>query len=104
MRSLLLGAVIAAVSLGAANAQAAKSVAVAAKDAAAHATRTEPATRKVFVCDNEDLTRRSFARAYGAVEFVTAEEAVKSDAAWSGAKCMRSSEHMRLKRLKLASR
>ena len=102
MRSLLLGAVIAAVSLSAANAREAQSVAVAAKDAAA--TRTEPAMRKVFVCDNEDLTRRSFARAYGAVEFVTADEAVKSDAAWTGAKCMRSSEHMRLKRLKLASR
>ena len=104
MRSLLLGAVIAAVGLTAANAHEAKSVAVAAKDAAAHAPRTEPATRKVFVCDNEDLTRRSFARAYGAVEFVTADVAVKPDAAWSGAKCMRSSEHMRLKRLKLASR
>ena len=104
MRSLLLGAVIAAVSLTAANAQEAKSVAVAAKDAAAHASRTEAATRKVFVCDNENLTRRSFARAYGAAEFVTADEAVKSDAAWTGAKCMRSSEHMRLKRLKLASR
>ncbi|MES2723888.1 MAG: hypothetical protein V4656_12115, partial [Pseudomonadota bacterium] len=64
----------------------------------------EPAIRKVFVCDNEDLTRRSFARAYGSVEFVTADEAVKSDAAWTGARCMRSSEHMRLKRLKLASR
>lgn len=102
MRSLLLGAVIAAVSLSAANAHEAKSVAVAAKDAAA--TRSEPGTRKVFVCDNEDLTRRSFARTYGAVEFVTAEEAVKADAAWTGAKCMRSSEHMRLKRLKLASR
>lgn len=104
MRSLVLGAVIAAVSLSAAGAQEATSVAVAARDAAAQTSRTGPAVRKVFVCDNHDLTRRSFARSYGAIEFVTADEAVKPDAVWTTPKCMRSSEHMRLQRLKFASR
>ena len=104
MRSLMLGAVIAAVSLSAAGAQEAKSVAVAVKDAAAQAPRAESAGRKIFVCDNRDLTRRSFVRSYGAIEFVTADEALKPDAVWTGPKCMRSSEHMRLKRLKFVSR
>lgn len=104
MRSLLFGAVIAAVSLGAAGAQEAKSVATAAKDAAVQTSRTEPGVRKIFICDNGDLTQRSFARTHGVIEFVTADEAVKPNAVWSAPKCMTSSEHMRLKRLQLASR
>jgi hypothetical protein len=104
MRSLMLGAVLAAVSLSTAGAQEATSVAVAAKDAAAQAPRTELGVRKIFVCDNRDLTRRSFAREYGSIEFITADQAVKPNTAWTAPKCMRSSEHMRLKRLQLAAR
>lgn len=104
MRSLMLGIVIAAVSLGVAGAQEAKSVDLGAKDAAVQATVTESQARKVYVCDSRDLTRRSFTREHGAMEFVTADQAAQSRTAWTAPKCMRSSELMRLKRQQLASR
>lgn len=103
MRSLMLGAVIAAVSLSAAGAQEAKSVAGAAKDASAQASQSEQGARKIYICDNRDLTRRSFAREYGAIEFVTAEQAARPNEVWAAPKCMSASEHMRLKRLQLAA-
>lgn len=103
MRSLMLGAVIAALSLSTAGAQEAKSVAGSAKDASAQASQSEQGARKVFICDNRDLTRRSFAREYGAMEFVTAEQAARPNAAWAAPKCMSASEHMRLKRLQMAA-
>jgi hypothetical protein len=104
MRSLMLGIVIAAASLSVAGAQEAKSVDVAAKDAAVQAQANQSQARKVYVCDSRDLTRRSFTREYGAMQFVTADQAAHSQAAWTAPKCMRSSELMRLKRQQLASR
>lgn len=95
MRALMLGSVLAAMSLGAAAAQERATVAP---------TRADSVAKKIFVCDKSDLTRRSFTREYGRIEFVTADQALGAKAGWTAPKCMRSSEHARLKHLQMASR
>lgn len=64
-----------------------------AKDAAADA---RPA-KVLYVCEDNAMTRRAFAREFGAAEFVTAE-AVRADGkAWAAPKCITSAEARRLK-------
>lgn len=100
MRALMLGALAAAVLLGPASAQEAPPVTTAAKDAV---VRT-PAARKLYICGQDQLTRRGFAREHGVLEFVRAEQAAKPDKAWTTPKCIRASELQRLQRLQLAQR
>ncbi len=104
MRALMLGSVLAVMSLGAAVAQERAAVAPTTLEAGAAPTKADPVARKIFVCDKSDLTRRSFTREFGAIEFVTADQALDAKAAWTAPKCMRSSEHARLKHLQMAAR
>ncbi|WP_395671003.1 hypothetical protein [Phenylobacterium sp.] len=71
----------------------------AANDAArpAVAVSGKPTAKSVYVCDSSAITRRSFAREFGAAEFVSAVEAKAAD--WSGARCITAAEASRLKRL-----
>lgn len=74
----------------------------AAKDAAVTAP-TKSGARIVYVCDNSELTRRSFAREFGRADFVRADEVLHDQEAWSAPKCMTRTEAARL-RSQLASR
>lgn len=65
-----------------------------AKDAAVAAQRS---AKVLYVCEDNAMTRRAFAREFGAAEFVTAE-AVRADGkAWAAPKCITSAEARRLK-------
>lgn len=90
MRYALLGAALAAISMGSAA-------------AGQPGASPEPSARKaaplLYVCDRSDLTRRSFVRQYGAMEFVTAQ-AVVAHPSWEGARCITDAEYRRLGRLR----
>lgn len=96
MRKLICAVVLSAIAAVPALANEAPSATTQARDAAA----TEAATpRAVYVCDTSAMTRRAFAREFGAVEFVKAEAAVASTEAWTAPKCIKASEARRLKKL-----
>lgn len=62
------------------------------------------APRLLYVCDTDAMTRRAFAREFGAAEFVTAERARAKGEAWTGPKCIRPAEARRLKQLASVAR
>lgn len=55
------------------------------------------AGRTLYICDASDLTRRSFARQHGAMEFVKADKVAEKGRSWAAPRCMTSSEYYRLK-------
>lgn len=85
---------------GSAQAGQAPSATAAGKDAVSrsHAART------LYVCEDNAMTRRAFAREYGQAEFVTAEQARAKGEAWGQPKCITSAEARRLQKQKLAAR
>jgi predicted lipoprotein with Yx(FWY)xxD motif len=85
---------------GAAFAGQAPSAAEAGKDALSQGK----SPRTVYVCDDDAMTRRAFAREHGQVEFVTAKQAQAKGEAWAQPKCITSAEARRLQKQKLASR
>ncbi len=97
MRSILIGLTAAAALLPAA--AFAGTPAASTQDAAVNAVQQSKA-RTVYVCENNAMTRRAFAREFGKVEFVSAAEAKAGGAAWDTPKCITASE---ARRLKLAS-
>lgn len=70
-----------------------------ANDQAVNAAQTAKASRTVYICDNSAMTRRAFAREFGAIEFVKAEAVAAKGEAWAAPKCMTASEARRLKQL-----
>jgi len=93
MRTLI---VVIALSIGAAApalAEQATSAASRAKDAAARTART------VYVCDASAMTKRAFAREFGSVEFVKAEDVMAKGVTWSAPKCISANEARRLKQM-----
>lgn len=99
MRKFLIAVAVATLAASSAHAEAAKSAGAAATDASAREASSPG--RTLYVCDASDLTRRSFTRQHGAMEFVKADKAAQKGQAWSAPRCMTSSEYYRL-RQKLA--
>ncbi len=93
MRTLICALVLATTSAAPALAEQAANAAARASDASARAARM------VYVCDASTMTKRAFARQFGAVEFVKAEAVVAKGEAWSAPKCMTANEARRLKQL-----
>lgn len=75
-----------------------------AADAGKDAVGQSKPQRMLFVCDDDALTRRGFAREHGQVEFVTAKQAMAKGEAWAQPKCITSAEARRLQKQKLAAR
>lgn len=97
MLKIALGAAALALALGgaaAAEPQKAQPAAVAAKDA--YAREGARAQRVLYVCNDNEVTRRSFTRQYGEFRFMTADEVMASDG-WAGARCISDDEVVRLK-------
>lgn len=97
MRRILIAVAVAALATSAAHAEVAK----AAGQSAADVSTREATGRSLYICDASDLTRRSFTRQHGAMQFVKADKAAQKGEAWSAPRCMTSSEYYRL-RQKLA--
>lgn len=93
MRLFFCTIVASALCAGAAFAEHAPAAADVAKDSVVAPSRT------VFICANDAMTRRAFAREYGSVEFVKAEEAVAKGEVWAAPKCVSSTEARRLRQL-----
>ena len=74
-----------------------------AQHAATNATQASQAARVVYICDKSAMTRRGFAREFGSVEFVTADDARARAGSWSAPKCMNSAEARRLQRMASAN-
>lgn len=91
MRYIVLGAALATLSFASAGAEEARP---------AKAAQAEPA-KKLYICDQDEMTRRAFVREYGAIEFVKAEDAAQAET-WATPKCITVVEHQRLKRMTLA--
>lgn len=96
MRTIFCALAAAALSAGSAFAAETPNAAKHASEAVAVEGKAE---RTLYVCENDAMTRRGFAREFGAFEFVTAEEAVAKGAAWDAPKCISSYEARRLKQL-----
>jgi hypothetical protein len=92
LRYLVLGAALAALSFASAGAEEARP---------AKAVQAEPA-KKLYICDQDEMTRRAFVREHGRIEFVKAEDAAQAKAAWATPKCITTVEHQRLKRMQFA--
>jgi hypothetical protein len=103
MRAVVLGTVLAMIAAAPALAQA-PSTANAGKDAAAVASEPSKEVKRLYVCDNSNLTKRGFTREFGSADFVDAKEAVRAGEAWAAPRCISSVEAKRLKRMKLAQR
>lgn len=101
MRTTIIGLVL-ALSASAALADQPQSATTAATDAAAISS-ARASSRTLYICENDAMTRRAFAREFGSVEFVTAEKAKAATGAWSSPKCISDAEARRL-RNQLASR
>lgn len=101
MRTLISLAAVAAFSAGGALAGQAPNAQQSGKDAVV-AERAQPA-RTLFVCEDDEMTRRAFAREFGKVEFVTAEQARARGETWETPKCITEAEARRLQRKELAS-
>lgn len=69
-----------------------------AQESSTNAVQEAKPARSVYVCDNSALTRRGFAREFGAVEYVTAAEAKAKGQSWSAPKCVTRSEARRLQK------
>lgn len=94
MRTMVCVLVLAAFSAGPAFSEIAPSAAARATDAAAKA-----APRTLYVCDASTVTKRAFAREFGAIEFVKAEAVVAKGEAWTAPKCITRAEARRLKQM-----
>lgn len=58
------------------------------------------APRALYICDGSTETRRALLRLHGAVEYISADEAVAAQAAgevWSAPRCMTEAEFKRLR-------
>lgn len=93
MRLIACTLVVSALTAGAAFAEQAPAAADAARDSMVGPART------VFICANDQMTRRAFAREHGVVQFVTAEQAVAKGEAWRAPRCVTTNEARRLKQL-----
>jgi hypothetical protein len=101
MRILICALAASALAAGAAQAHQAPVVAEPAKAPAA----AKAPSRTVYICDESDLTRRSFAREFGSAQFVTAKEAAAAKGeTWSAPKCITAAEARRLRQLASKSR
>jgi hypothetical protein len=100
MRSIMIAAAFVAMASTPAAAEGAKSAASVATDAAAQTpVEGRAAARSLYICDASDLTRRSFARQHGAVEFVKADQAAAKGEAWDAPRCITRSEYQRLRQM-----
>lgn len=99
MRIVLCMAALFALAAGTAVAKEPMSAQSAAKDVAA--TGKEP--KVLYVCEDSAMTRRAFAREFGAVEFVKATDVRATDQVWSAPKCITSAEARKLKTQRLVS-
>lgn len=97
---IIVSALAFAALAGSALAAPAPSAAEAGKDALSQAK----AQRMLYVCEDNAMTRRAFAREHGQVEFVTAKEALAKGEAWGQPKCITSTEARRLQKQQLATR
>lgn len=97
---IIVSALALAALAGSALAAQAPSAAEAGKDALSRAK----APRTLYICEDDAMTRRAFAREHGQVEFVTAKQAQVKGETWAQPKCITSAEARRLQKQKLASR
>lgn len=93
MRTLFVAIALSVVSAAPALAEQATSAASRATDASVRTART------VYVCDASVMTKRAFAREFGSVEFVKAEDVMAKGVTWSAPKCISASEARRLKQM-----
>lgn len=98
MRVIVCAIALAALSAGSALATETPDAGRHAKEAVAVQGKAE-AARTLYICDNTAMTRRAFTREFGAIEFVTAEQAAAKGQAWEAPKCITSHEARRLKQL-----
>lgn len=96
MRRIVIGFAFAALVSTPALAEAVKPASSTAVDVAAREAISTP--RTLYICDASDLTRRSFERQHGAMQFVKADKAAAKGEAWNAPRCMTSSEYYRLRR------
>jgi hypothetical protein len=94
MRTLFCVLAFAAVASGPALAETAPNAVAQGKDAV-----MSKSARTVYVCDASTMTRRSFTREFGAMEFVTAEQAMDKSQTWSAPKCVTAAEGRRLQQM-----
>lgn len=74
--------------------------AVAAGAAPALATPSDPVTKTVMVCAQDEMTARSFERAYGERPvFMTARQVLEADRGWQAPRCMSEREYAELVRV-----
>ena len=64
------------------------------------AARNQAEGRILYICDNTAAVREAFAKEFGEVKFVTADEAQKTKGAWSAPRCITPAEHARLEAAK----
>lgn len=74
--------------------------AVAAGASPALAVTTDPLTKEVMVCSQDQTTARSYERAYGERPvFMTARQVLEADKGWDAPRCMSEREYAELVRL-----
>lgn len=100
MRLVICAAALAALTGGTAVAKDAPNAAQAAKDAVV--SSPGQASKILYICEDSAEVRRAFAREYGAVSFVTADEVRADGETWSAPKCITSVEARRLKARRVA--
>lgn len=98
MRFLACAIVLSALAAGPALSDSEPADADKAKAASAVQDAPKP-SRTVYICADTAETRRAFAREFGKVEFVRAEQAASQGAAWTAPKCITAAEARRLKQL-----
>lgn len=74
--------------------------AVAAGAAPALATPSDPVTKAVMVCGQDEMTARSYERTYGErPTFMTARQVLEADKGWDAPRCMSEREYAELVRV-----
>ncbi|WP_411286421.1 hypothetical protein [Phenylobacterium sp.] len=93
---------LAAITCGPAFAADAPNASQASKNALAQG-ETPKSARMLYVCDDSSMTRRAFAREFGAARFETAQTVHAKSEAWSAPRCITQAEKRRLTQKQFAS-
>jgi len=100
MTRIFCAVALAAVTCGSALAADAPNASQASKNALVETPKT---ARMLYVCDDSSMTRRAFAREFGAARFETAETVRVKSEAWSAPRCITQAQQRRLAQRQFAS-
>lgn len=99
MSSIFWGVTLAALASGSVMAADATN----ASQASRNATETSKSAKLLYVCKDSSMTRRAFAREFGAARFETAETVYAKSDAWSAPRCITQAQKRRLALKQFAS-